>query len=300
MRSTLIGLILLFCSPAANACINLIERIPGVGMEAVEFYYLGSVEIDPEGLHPYIKQKSAACGKRLGRACNDLVIAYLYDKQWQRALELSTQLVTALPNEYTVVITHAAALELNGRAADAVPYMQRALELNSGSHQGSEWIHLRLLKERVRGGTPDPWALIGVDLRPGGVLHASADVDLLKLVKQVHYQVNDRRFFTPEHDPLYGALLFVYADLLTLNNYASQAEGMYTMAAEYGFALKKENRSHKGPTTDSMPPAQADERSTAPAPAAPGTQGSYSALGLILVLMAAVAIGVFLRRRNRP
>ncbi len=233
-----IAYLFLLATPS-EACMNFTERIPGIGIEDVEFYRLGMVEIDRGTLHAYITEKGAVCGKRPGRACSDLVIAHLYAKQFAAGLALSTELVHALPNEYTVVITHAAALELNGKAAEAIPFMKRALDLNSGSHKGSEWIHLNLLKARVRGGVPDPWTLIGIDLRPDSAPHAPPDVDLKQLVKQVHFQVNDRHFFTPENDTLFGALMFAYADLLTLNGYRSQAKAIYEMAHGYGFTYSK-------------------------------------------------------------
>ncbi len=215
---------------------NFTERIPGIGIEDVEFYSLGEVEIDQELVAAFIAEKKIACAGRMVPSCSDLVIAYLFTKEYESALLLSTELVSEFTDEYNVVITHAAALELNGKPAEAIPFMERALELNSGSHKGSEWIHLSLLKERVRGGVPDPWALIGVKLRPDSALMFRSHVDYKQLLRQVHFQVNDRRFFTPVHDPLYGALLFTYADLLQLNHYRSQAKQIYDLAKAYGFS----------------------------------------------------------------
>ncbi|HEX2616286.1 MAG TPA: hypothetical protein VHL57_02025, partial [Flavobacteriales bacterium] len=219
-----------------SACINGYARVPGVIVVEEEDHALGGIEINSEELAAYIKERTHACAKKLGHSCNDLVIAHLYAKHWKEAVELSTKLVALYPNEYNVVITHAAALELNGRTAEAIPVMEWALELNPTSHKRSEWIHLNLLKQRLLGESGvDPSALIGVELHRGDSLVAPDTLDLNALLAQLHYQITDRHYFTPEHDPLFGALLFAYADVLRLTNYRSTSARFYTMAKEYGF-----------------------------------------------------------------
>ncbi|MBK8498031.1 MAG: hypothetical protein IPL52_04250 [Flavobacteriales bacterium] len=235
----LLHLLLILASLPAFSCINMVERVPGVSQEAVEFYAIGHVVVDQDSLLSYIVEKKAACDGQASRACNDMVIAYLFAKQFSSALALSTRLVAKYPQDYNVVITHAAALELNGQVADAIPYMEKAIALNPGSHKGSEWIHLNLLRQRLKGDSGvSPWALIGVELRPDSTLVEPDGVDLKSLVKQVHYQVNDRMYFTPDHDPLFGALVFAYADLLHLNGYRNQAKRAYELAAAYGYTFR--------------------------------------------------------------
>jgi hypothetical protein len=47
--------------------------------------------------------------------------------------------------------------------------------------------------------------------------------------------VNDRLYFTPDEDPLFGALLFAYADLLELNKLRSAAKEVRGMAKSRGY-----------------------------------------------------------------
>jgi hypothetical protein len=215
-------------------------------------------------------------------------------------LELSTRLVAKYPNDYGVVITHAAALELNGQPGDAIPFMKHALGLNPKSHKGSEWIHLKFLEQRVSGGASvSPWALIGVDLRPDSLPMKPDSMDVKELLRQVHYQVNDRRFFTPEHDPLYGALMFAYADLLQLNGYRSQAKWTYEQAASYGFTLSR---------PQSPAPEQPKNVEPAPLPSQPSPtaaqqpeQGTPNASLYSWLLIGAMvtAAGLFIWRNSR-
>ena len=229
----------LLIATATHACINMTERISGVKMEDVEFYNIGSVEVDKDSVLAFIRRNGEGCGAGINKNCNDLVIARLFMRQFAAALDLSTKLVARHPKDYGIVITHAAALELNGKIREAIPFMEQAIALNPKSHKGSEWIHLNLLKQRLNGEAAiSPWALIGYDLRPDSLPTKPDSVVLRALVKQVHYQVNDRIFFTPKNDPLFGALVFAYADLLYLNGYRNQAKREYERAASYGFTYK--------------------------------------------------------------
>ncbi len=66
----------------------MIERIPGVAFEHVMFYDLGSVEVDPDSLASFIRTKERTCGDKPSMGCNDLVIGWLFQKNFKKALEL--------------------------------------------------------------------------------------------------------------------------------------------------------------------------------------------------------------------
>lgn len=317
MRRYLLPLLLL-ASVHVHACLNMIERIPGVAFEHVMFYDIGSVEVDPDSLASFIRSKERTCGDKPSMGCNDLVIGWLFQKNFKKALNLSTRLVAKFPNTYSVVITHAAALELNGKPAEAIPFMKHALELEPKSHKGSEWIHLNLLQQRVLGEAGvDPWKLIGSDLRPLGTLAAPAGTDVKALLRQVHYQVNDRLFFTPTDDRLFGALLFAYADLLELNGYKSQAARMRERSANYGYVFAKDTRAGAGSKEEAAAPpeqraasattgtAMNDTLSTEEAidtdsATDPATDGSMASIYAWLLIGAIVAvIVVFIWRNSR-
>ncbi len=249
-------LLAVLITTGTHACINMSQRVPGVMIEDVEFYNIGDVEVDKDSVMAFIRTKEERCAGHADRECNDLVIAYLFTRQFTTALQRSTRLVAMYPKDYSIVITHAAALELNGMIREAIPFMEQAIALNSKSHKGSEWIHLNILRQRINGeAAVSPWALIGMDLRPDSLPTKPDSVDLREMVKQLHYQVNDRLFFEPENDPLFGALVFAYADLLYLNGYHNQAKREYERALSYGFR-------HRRP-----PPVQVQLEAAPPAPA---------------------------------
>jgi tetratricopeptide (TPR) repeat protein len=269
-----------------------------VGIEAVEAYSLGMVEVNSDSLFTYIEHKSRSCGEKLEKGCNDLVIAHLYAKDFPTALALSLKLIAKFPNDYNVVITHAAALELNGKPTEAIPFMERALALNPKSHSGSEWIHLNLLKQRAKGSI-DPWGLIGVDLRPGGELTKPAGSNLEQLMVQVHYQVNDRGYFTPSSDPLFGALVFAYGDLLHLNGYKSQAKRMYEMAKDHGYDGPQARAASMDSVASPAPwEAKRDEAEAIP-PALQKEKSPATFYGWAFVVAAAAGMTLFIWRNSK-
>lgn len=299
MRNLLVVLIALTAAHgSAKACINMLEPVPGVTMDMVQPHELANVEVDRSALITFIRERGMSCSSTLAKGCNDLVIAHLFAKDFPSALLLSAKLVASYPNDYSVVITHAAALELNGRPGDAIPFMERALELNPKSHLGSEWIHLNLLKQRVNG-IIDPWALIGMDLRPDGQLTVPADAELEGLLAKVHYQVNDRQYFTVLPDTLFGALVFAYADLLQLNAYKNPAKRMYDLAREHGYSGPRANTASVD-TTRSRTPANAERTmSDAIPPAQPKEKSSSTFYGWAFVVVAAAGMTVFIWRNSK-
>ncbi|HRH38942.1 MAG TPA: hypothetical protein PK760_11380, partial [Flavobacteriales bacterium] len=112
MRSLSFAVFLL-ASFGSSACMNMMQRVPGVEYEHVEFYWIGRTTVDEDSVRAFIRQAEE---KKLkdGREWNDVAIAHLYLKEYDAGLKITTKLVAKHPKDYSIVITHAAALELNG------------------------------------------------------------------------------------------------------------------------------------------------------------------------------------------
>lgn len=242
MRVQSLTAVVCLSASSVFGCINGYQPIPGVFVEDSKVGSLGYTRIDRDELTAFILNSSTRCAGQLDKSCNDLVIALIYNGGYSSGLDLSTRLAKIFPDEYNVVITHAAALELNGMYEESLSFMKRAIKLNPRSHLGSEWIHVNILEHLIsdRFVTPDPAEIIGVDLRPGSVLTNPNHQGLDSVLEQLHYQINDRLFFAQERmDPLFGAMLYAYADLLFLKGEKLQAAQFYEFAEEYKFLPKQ-------------------------------------------------------------
>jgi tetratricopeptide (TPR) repeat protein len=67
----------------------------------------------------------------------------------KEALEILAELYKHYPNEYKIAANLGTAYELNGQTDSALKYIKRGLQLNPHDHEGSEWIHVRILEAKL-------------------------------------------------------------------------------------------------------------------------------------------------------
>ena len=228
----LIGM--LFTSVVGFSCMNELAVIKGIGISTVRrnAWELIKPTVEKTELANYILGAEKMCGEELG--CSDLVIAYFYVGEFKKALDLSTRLVAKFPRKYEVVMTHAAALELNGNFKEALRYIEKGMAINPSSHENSEWIHVAILKDRIAGGKAN--SILGFDFGNGDypVLPAAIK-NKRQTLEQLSFQLTERYYFIPKSDRQFGVLLYEYANLLYLNNFKTASREYYDMASEYGF-----------------------------------------------------------------
>jgi hypothetical protein len=129
-------------------------------------------------------------------------------------------------------MTHAAALELNGRFPEALAMLRKGVKLNPKSHKNSEWIHIRILEDRIKGG--DHQQVLGLDFGDGELPVLPKDTNADMTLVQLHFQLAERISFIPKKDTQFASLLHDYADLLYLTNKQAASGRYYRLAAEYG------------------------------------------------------------------
>ena len=232
MKRVVLFLTALWLSYSAMACINELQPIKGVEKPEQKVWELNPPLITANTLETYIARAEHFCGEDV--KCSDLVIAQLYAGKYEEALTLSTKLAAKYPKQYEVVVTHAATLELNGKYKEALAMLNQAIEINPKSHKNSEWIHVRILEDRIAGGTKG--SLLGLDFGSGKAPAAPAGVDTGKLLEQLHFQLVERIYFIPKTDTQFGSLLHDYADLLYVNGHKAAGRRYRDLAAEYGYA----------------------------------------------------------------
>lgn len=226
--------IFLLLSQPLSACINYYNVIPGISRESTDIYSIGEVRVNHAELMEYVIKKKKLC-ESLDTGCSDIVIGYLYLKNYKEALSLSKDLVKKYPREYNVVMTHAAALELNGFLAEAHRYISLGITLNPSSHRGSEWIHLKILEYSMKDHCAADSSLMGLDFGDGSVPEFKNSREVDNLLRQVHYQITDRLYFTGDKDPVMASLLYDYANLLYLSDYKTVSLDYFILASEYGY-----------------------------------------------------------------
>ncbi len=170
---------------------------------------------------------------------------YLSDKgfiliilgKYNEAIELYKKIESMQPGRYSTASNIGTAYELIGNNKEALKWIEKAIEIEPNSHSRSEWIHVNILKTKIKG---DQYIssehLIGKDFGKEKYPKSDLNKDELQLLKmQLYYQLNERISFVKHKDKIVAQLLFDLGNLAFLTNQKEDAMEDYEMAKEYGF-----------------------------------------------------------------
>lgn len=153
------------------------------------------------------------------------------------AVKLLEALYIKHPNEYNILANLGTAYEVTGKNEKALELLKKAVAINPQSHYGSEWIHVKILEQKVKV-TPDYTLILdlgaGKDFQQwlsGSVYNKSIKAD--SLMVQIAYQLHERISFVPKPDAIVGQLILDFADLVPLSYKPSEAILFYRHATIY-------------------------------------------------------------------
>lgn len=157
--------------------------------------------------------------------------------RYKEAIELYKKIETIQPGRYSTASNIGTAYELIGNNTEALKWIEKAVQINPKSHSSSEWIHVNILKAKIRG---DQYIssknLIGNDFGNEKQPRSDLGKDDLQLLKmQLYYQLNERISFVKPKDKVVAQLLFDLGNIAFLMNQKADAKEDYQLAAEYGF-----------------------------------------------------------------
>lgn len=162
------------------------------------------------------------------------------------AVKLLEILYQSHPNDYNIVANLGTAYEVTGQNEKALAFLKKAVAINPQSHHGSEWIHVRILEQKIKA-KPDYTKIIdlGADKNFAKWLKENAydkDITPDSLMIQIAYQLHERISFVPEPDPIVGQLILDFADLTTIARSATLAKPFYKYAVMYDSSLLEKEK----------------------------------------------------------
>lgn len=171
-----------------------------------------------------------------GENLSDRGVLLIYLGRYDEALVQFRELRGFDP--YTVCANMGTTFELMGKNDSALFYIRKAVEINPGAHDGSEWIHVKILerkvaledKSRVQG------ALLGFSFGENELPVAPEGFDLSALRSQLRYQLKERMTFVKPPEAIVGELLFELGNIEAFSNSVECAVDVYDVSKEYGFA----------------------------------------------------------------
>lgn len=224
--------------PRTHACLNVYytQNIEGEFIEKNEiFNRLFRANFDAEKEKNKLNelwnelQKEANC-----ELLSDYAVGLMRLGHYQDALIILEYVNSKFPNQYNVVANLGTAYELNGQLENALHWIKKGIELNPQSHNGSEWIHVKILEAKIALQKDSNFLkdytvleLSGEQLKDEAVFH------------QLWTQLYERFPFSPsEENPIMADLFITLGDLSAQTLSTEYAQTYYLLAQNYYFASK--------------------------------------------------------------
>lgn len=156
--------------------------------------------------------------ERSKETLNDLAVVYIRFGEIKRAIPLLEEVERRFPGAYRTATNLGTAYELDGRNEDALRWIQEGIRRNKDSHEGTEWLHVRILQAKLALAKDPKWLeshrVSGIERDPKTGSEQMPDGIPPKIVwSALQYQLRERLPFTPQKDLIVGQLLADYAEL---------------------------------------------------------------------------------------
>lgn len=199
-----------------------------------------AVALEVQRLEASYQQQSTA------EIANDFAVVLLLAGNTQRAIDVLMRLEQDKPGLANTASNLGTALELAGRNREAMRWIQEGIKRNPADHQGTEWVHVKILEAKLAIEADPVWlkthTVLGLQFGAGDLpqkpLHEAIDFlgqtrALRDAQSAVSYQLQERLKFVSPPDA-------VVADLLaSLGNIAytlgeESPESYYRRAIDFG------------------------------------------------------------------
>lgn len=221
----------------ATACVNTYEE------DILAMMYRGN----PEEIAQTVHQLEAANAKAPSiQSKNDLAVAYIISGKYEQAVTILTNLEREHPGLSRTASNLGTALELSGKNLEALHWIEEGIARDPDDHQGTEWLHVRILEAKVALEKDPAWlethSVLGADF--GAETHpqmpSALRVDphgrpgsLEEIEKAIDYQLRERLKFVTAPDPIVANLYRARADIAYLQK-SSLAPDYYVAATFFG------------------------------------------------------------------
>jgi tetratricopeptide (TPR) repeat protein len=296
----IVAFLFLFAEPA-SACINTYEE------DILIMMYKGA----PGEIAQTVRDLEATNAKAPSiQSKNDLAVAYIISGRYQEAVTFLTDLEKEHPGISRTASNLGTALELSGKNAEALRWIEEGIARDPRDHDGTEWLHAKVLQAKVALEKDPAWldthSVLGVDFgsdvypRTPSTLHedrADTPGSLEEIAKAIDYQLKERLKFVTAPDPIVANLYRARADiayLAYLQNPPS-ASDYYSAATFFGakddLTKRREQQFRNGRSAEDSLSNALDVRSA-------GVQAMGAVIVTLLLLVAGLAFRLVRKRSS--
>lgn len=180
---------------------------------------------------------------------NDHAVTLLHLGRTREAITLLLEIERLRPGAYVTAANLGTAYELEGDDRTALRWIREGIRRNPDAHDGTEWLHVRILTAKLAQATDSRWlaghSVLGIDFGAAAIpkrpsqLPAGNDgkaVTLVQLNEALWYQLEERYQFVRPPDPIVAALLLEWANLQFRTESLEAAAAFYREAIRYGLS----------------------------------------------------------------
>lgn len=236
-------LLTLMLGVPVSACINTYENERRPKRREMPVEFISRLKDHPE--HDRIVRDLPPAEPAPGadyQAKTDYAAILVHRGESRRAVAILEAVEAEHPGEYIVAANLGTAYELSGDLVKAHYWISQGIARNPKSHEGTEWLHLRILEARAAFAKDPGWikthSVLGLDFGTEATPQAPATWpagahDAEDVINALTYQLHERLAFVPAPDPLVAGMLSDLADLLALFRSVDVAIPVYALAMQY-------------------------------------------------------------------
>jgi tetratricopeptide (TPR) repeat protein len=224
-------------------------------------------------------------------------VAMLHLGMIKQAITILEKFERTYPDNYYAAANLGTAYELNGENAKALEWIRKGIERNPDAHNGSEWLHVKILEAKLALEKDPKWlttnSVIGLHSLSDQQLSGNSVVignpgkplDLQGVEEAIIYQLHERLEFIRPPEGVVANLLFDLGRILDRSSRPNHAAIIHRLAQTYG--------------PDLMPWRSAPVLPAVEIPTTAATTTPYWLAGSVIVA-AVLCAGIFvLMRRKR-
>lgn len=248
-RARLAILLTLLASPSVQACTNLYYTdLEGHShYDSHERFKLfpehqhERIEYTPnwQKLHDQLKKELQIEDDFKKRS--DLAVALMHLGKSEEAVGILVEIEANHPGEYEIAGNLGTAYELVGDLDNAIHWIGVGMERNPDSHDGTEWLHVRILQVKKELANDPDWLQthsvldleFGVNDAPEMPTSFGEGHNAEKIIHAIDHQLHERLQFVNAPDSIVADLLITFGNFVALDGYLEPAIQAYRQAIEF-------------------------------------------------------------------
>lgn len=135
----------------------------------------------------------------------DYAVALIFLGHHRKAIDALVALERDHPGVYATAANLGTAYELVGDLKNALKWIEKGIERNAASHQGTEWLHLAILRAKINLAGNPAW------LAEHTVLEGNTNRSADEIMRAIAYQLEERLQFVQPLDPVICDLFYQFA-----------------------------------------------------------------------------------------